>query len=163
MPTSLLDMRVTTYFRFRAKKHQKSSSPIKPSPRQKLYSRAMIQLKLGCPYFSSKILVLKFRLNFSQKPTHVNTLFIVKDIKECPLESRFLSVTPKDVLILRQFINKDGSMKEKVIIFSSKCWKTAKTSVFSKISTLALVETNNINLSFEPSFIISRENWKVSN
>ena len=32
-------------------------------------------------------------------------------IDECPLESRFISVTPKDVLILRQFINRDGSLK----------------------------------------------------
>ena len=29
----------------------------------------------------------------------------------CPLESRFISVTPKDVLILAQFINSDGTMR----------------------------------------------------
>ena len=31
--------------------------------------------------------------------------------RQCPLDSRFISVTPKDVLILAQFINKDGSLR----------------------------------------------------
>merc|ERR1711892_2976 len=35
----------------------------------------------------------------------------VGNVTGCPLESRFISVTPKDVLILRQFINRDGSLK----------------------------------------------------
>ena len=35
----------------------------------------------------------------------------VGNVVDCPLESRFISVTPKDVLILRQFINRDGSLK----------------------------------------------------
>ena len=37
----------------------------------------------------------------------------ITEIEQCPLESRFITVTPKDVLILRQFANRDGSMKEK--------------------------------------------------
>ena len=36
----------------------------------------------------------------------------ITEIEQCPLESRFITVTPKDVLILRQFTNRDGSMKE---------------------------------------------------
>jgi ribosomal protein S18 len=31
--------------------------------------------------------------------------------RECPLDSRFISVSPKDVLILSQFMNKDGSIR----------------------------------------------------
>lgn len=33
-----------------------------------------------------------------------------KPTRPCPLESRKISVTPKDVLILAQFIKKDGTL-----------------------------------------------------
>ena len=51
--------------------------------------------------------------------------------KVCPLESRFISVTPKDVLILAQFINSDGTMRtQKQTGLSDKQYRIVSEAVF---------------------------------
>jgi len=47
------------------------------------------------------------------------------------LESRFISVTPKDVLILAQFINSDGTMRtQKQTGLSDKQYRIVSEAVF---------------------------------
>ena len=49
----------------------------------------------------------------------------------CPLESRFISVTPKDVLILAQFINSDGTMRtQKQTGLCDKQYRIVSEAVF---------------------------------
>ena len=49
----------------------------------------------------------------------------------CPLESRFISVTPKDVLILAQFINSDGTMRtQEQTGLSDKQYRIVSEAVF---------------------------------
>jgi len=54
-----------------------------------------------------------------------------KKDRVCPLESRFITVTPKDVLILAQFINSDGTMRtQEQTGLSNKQYRIVSEAVF---------------------------------
>ena len=61
--------------------------------------------------------------------------------KVCPLESRFISVTPKDVLILAQFINSDGTMRtQKQTGLSDKQYRIVSEAVFIAQDRIQFIE-----------------------
>ena len=61
--------------------------------------------------------------------------------KVCPLESRFISVTPKDVLILAQFINSDGTMRtQNQTGLSDKQYRIVSEAVFIAQDRIQFIE-----------------------
>jgi len=75
--------------------------------------------------------------------------------KVCPLESRFISVTPKDVLILAQFINSDGTMRtQKQTGLSDKQYRIVSEAVF-------IAQNDGLLPVSRYSYFENRTRWRV--
>jgi len=73
----------------------------------------------------------------------------------CPLESRFISVTPKDVLILAQFINSDGTMRtQEQTGLSDKQYRIVSEAVF-------IAQNDGLLPVSRYSYFENRTRWRV--